>query len=64
MKCPQIFQSTRLIQSTNDWPQANYGQGKGWRPARPVSPGGLQLRLKAAWLVLAGKADAVVWGDA
>ena len=29
-------------------------------PARPL-PGFLSTRIKAAWLVLTGKADAVIW---
>lgn len=35
-----------------------------WVPARPEpfgGLGGLRLRVRAAWLVLAGRADAVLW---
>ena len=31
-----------------------------WVPCRPVGPP-MKWRLKAAWLVLTGKADAVIW---
>jgi len=34
----------------------------GWVPARPVSAG-LTSRIKAAWKVLTGKADAVIWPE-
>ncbi len=37
-----------------------------WVPARPISwPGlrGLKFRVEAAWLVITGKADAVVWPE-
>lgn len=35
-----------------------------WVPARPVHYDTIKNRLKAAWLVFTGKADAVVWpGD-
>lgn len=36
-----------------------YIDGK-YVPARPL-PGFLKTRIKASWLVLIGKADAVVW---
>ena len=45
--------------------QRNQKEIKGvWWPARPVAPSGLfglKVRIKAAWLVLTGKADAVIW---
>lgn len=62
MSAPQIFHATRLIQGSRDWPQCS-SDGRRWRPARPVSVGGISVRFKAAWLVFTGKADAVVWGD-
>ena len=33
-----------------------------WVPARPL-PGGLRSRLRAAWMVLTGRADAFVWPE-
>lgn len=32
-----------------------------WDPARPMAWGGFFARVKAAYLVFTGKADAVVW---
>ena len=32
-----------------------------WVPARPIGSGSIFTRLHAVWLVLTGKADAVVW---
>lgn len=37
------------------------GVGEVWIPARPLGYPGLKRRLKAAWLVLTGKADALEW---
>jgi hypothetical protein len=35
--------------------------GKEWVPARPLGWTSIPYRLKAAWLVFTGKADAVIW---
>jgi hypothetical protein len=32
-----------------------------WVPARPVGYQGLRQRLRAAWMVFTGKADALKW---
>lgn len=32
-----------------------------WQPCRPIGPTWLSNRIKAAWLVFTGKADAVIW---
>ncbi len=32
-----------------------------WQPARPVSCPGLLQRLRLAWMVLVGRADALTW---
>jgi hypothetical protein len=32
-----------------------------WHPARPIHSFGFIYRFKCAWLVLTGKADALVW---
>ena len=34
-----------------------------WVAARPYTPVPLGLRLRAAWLVLTGRADAVTWPE-
>lgn len=35
--------------------------GGKWVPARPLGYPSLRQRLKAAWMVFTGRADAVVW---
>lgn len=35
--------------------------GNEWMPARPLGDIGIINRFKAAWLVLTGRADAVIW---
>jgi hypothetical protein len=40
--------------------QTEYAPGK-WGPARPLGFFSLRSRLRAAWLVFTGKADAVIW---
>ena len=34
-----------------------------WVPARPMQPSGISIRIRAAWMVFTGKADAVVWPE-
>jgi hypothetical protein len=34
-----------------------------WVPSRPIVAFGLLYRIKAAWLVLTKKADAVIWPE-
>lgn len=34
---------------------------EGWKLARPIGDSSFTKRLKAAWLVFTGKADAVKW---
>ena len=45
----------------------NTVQGQGddgkWRPVRPIPPRFLRWRLRAAWLVFTGKADALIWPE-
>ena len=49
----------------------NYGELVGaeaqingkWVPARPLGLGTIVSRLKLAWMVFTGKADAVVWPE-
>jgi hypothetical protein len=35
----------------------------GWVPCRPIGRTDIKHRLKAAWLVFTGRADAVTWTD-
>ena len=41
---------------------AEYAPGK-WAPARPEGFFSLRNRLKCAWLVFTGRADALVWPE-
>ena len=57
-----IYSLRELVESQNN--QANIN-GK-WVPARPLMLSGFDgftERVKAAWLVLQGKADAVIWPE-
>lgn len=58
MKWPNIY-DVRAIVQTSAQNQALVN-GK-WVPLRPVGYPSIRHRLKAAWLVLTGRADAVVW---
>lgn len=58
MKSPNIFHLGHLL----DYVRKVSVQVDGsWVPARPIGMYGLMPRLKAAWLVFSGKADAVIW---
>jgi hypothetical protein len=37
--------------------------GKNWYPARPEGYPSLRYRIRAAWLVFTGRADALIWPD-
>ena len=54
-----IYTLKSLLETTVSL-QANIN-GK-WVPARPLA-GPLSLKIRAAWLVLTGKADAVIWPE-
>lgn len=61
-----------LNQAPNDWtigelithlqagPRTQI-KGGGWQPARPFGLFGLRSRLRLAWLVFTGQADALRW---
>jgi hypothetical protein len=54
-----IWKLNDLIDSTNN---VRFEDSNGnWQPARPLGCDGIVYRLKAAWLVLTCKADAVIW---
>jgi len=54
-----IWKLKELMKSAS---QVQYKTNEKWEPSRPLS-GSLQEKIKGAWLVLTGKADAVVWTD-
>lgn len=64
MNCPNVYWVTELVKLTQT--VASSHPTLGWTPARPMGWQGLglRLRLRAAWLVFTGKADAVRWFEA
>lgn len=56
---PTLYSLGRLIASTNSGCQAGIGQR--WVPARPMGFYSIGNRLRCAWLVFTGRADAVTW---
>jgi hypothetical protein len=57
-KAPQLWQLKDLLK-TADETQAHIGGL--WVPARPIGYFSLRSRLKMAWLVFKGEADALQW---
>lgn len=52
------------LQSLVEWTTQALTQIDGkWVPKRPMGGVGLSDRIKAAWLVFTGKADAVIWPE-
>lgn len=63
MKDPNIFYIDNLLDHCRQ-NQAEVLAPNGssvWVPARPIGFSGIRYRIKAAWLVLTGHADAVLW---
>lgn len=60
MKSPNIVALKSIEDYLRSGPQAQI-RGHGWVPARPVGYSSLRSRLKAAWLVFTGRADALIW---
>jgi hypothetical protein len=58
MKIPQVIVADDL---TKSWPQTSHGYEGGWCLARPLPFYSIFARWRCAWLVLTGKADALVW---
>lgn len=59
-KYPTIWNLKNLIEHCNS---VSVKTDAGWVPARTIGPSWLSNRIKAAWLVFKGKADAVVWPE-
>lgn len=61
MKYPNIIHMSdkwlQDIRNTSCEPVPN----EGWVPARPLGFASFRSRLRAAWLVFTGRADALVW---
>ena len=58
MKDPNIWKLTDLLKSVNE---TSTEIGGSWVPARPLGCPSIRHRFRAAWKVLTGKADAVIW---
>lgn len=56
---PNIVCVTRVVESAKST-QAGLPDGR-WVPARPLGFASFTQRIKAAWLVFTGKADALTW---
>jgi hypothetical protein len=58
---PRLYTLRQLLATSG----VNEGErvriGKEWVPARPLGYGGIFRRVKLAWMVFTGKADAVTW---
>ena len=57
-KAPIIYGACQLINSANENKANINGE---WVIARPVGYFSLRHRIKCAWMVFTGKADALVW---
>lgn len=60
MKYPTIYKLEGLAALAEGDVKAQAEDGH-WVPARPLGLSSWRLRLKAAWLVFTGRADAVLW---
>lgn len=60
MKYPTIYKLENLV-TLAEGDISSSVDGKVWVPTRPISYPSWRTRLKAAWLVFTGRADAVVW---
>ena len=57
-KAPSIWGAVEMIKSAN----CNQSEIDGeWVPARPIGYFSIRHRIKCAWMVFTGKADALVW---
>lgn len=63
MKYPKVYDLKNLIMLSMD-PDVQANINGKWVPARPLGYPSFTQRVRAAWLVFTGKADAVKWpGD-
>lgn len=65
-KYPTIWRMRDLLKQLKSGPQMaiRTAYGTDWVPRRGEALPSLRVRLRAAWLVLRGRADALVWdGD-
>ena len=57
-----IYNADNLVRQAEEWPQAGLPDGR-YVLARPISGTFRFEKLKAAWEVLMGRADALKWTD-
>jgi hypothetical protein len=60
-KAPNKYTLRELLDTVNGG--TSVGIGGKWYPARPLGYYSLRSRLKCAWLVFTGQADAVTWPE-
>lgn len=61
-KHPSIWSLQTVVQmATGPGPRCDTLIGGKWYPARPLGAPFRGYRLKAAWLVFTGQADALIW---
>ena len=60
MRDVSIFTAAEVAHTVRTGPTAS-ADGETWWPARPLGYPSFRYRLKAAWLVFTGRADAVTW---
>jgi len=60
MRAPDIYYADVLMKT--NWPQVKTRDGL-WTAARPEPFSQIGRRFFCAWLVLTGKADALLWND-
>lgn len=61
MKNYSVIVSVRSLVEMTTVMQSRVPPGMAWVPIRPVGKRSLRQHIKAAWLVLIGRADALVW---
>lgn len=60
MRSPNLFAVQSLVRMASENQKQINGK---WIPARPLGFSGFRYRLKCAWLVFTGRADAVRWPE-
>ena len=60
MRCPTIYKVNDLAEQLNHGNCYALVDGD-YVPARPIGFDSFRNRIKAAWMVFLGKADAIVW---
>jgi hypothetical protein len=63
MKYPNVWTLVQIVTYATHGGVSTQVDGK-WVPARPEGFASLRMRLRAAWLVFTGRADAVTWPGA